>query len=119
MNRRGFLQGAFGGVTAAGIVICASPDEVAAYTAPMFANEPVIVGTPPQPQTSVGEFVYNERGQVVGVVTEVWGNHYPVNVTRAGDSHNHYIPGTVEINLKVRVFNNVDVTHPKPGTRLG
>lgn len=102
MNRRGFLQGVFGGVTAAGVLVCASPEEIAAYASPMAQNDPVLLGATSKSETSVGEFAYNASGQVIGIIADVRITNHPVDATMHWDSVSHHIPGTVEVDILVK-----------------
>lgn len=93
MNRRGFLQGVFGGVTAAGVIVAASPADIAAFASPMVKDSPVLLDVPSVEPTSIGEHLYNDRGELVAVVRKIELRHRPIDVTTAFDSQRIYVPG--------------------------
>ena len=71
MERRGFLRGLFGGITSAGLIIAAQPQDVAAFAAPLAENDPVLLdATPLAPIVACGDHLYNQRGEFVAVVTQ-------------------------------------------------
>jgi len=93
MNRRGFLQGVFGGVTAAGVIVAASPAEIAAFTAPMAKDAPVLLDVPAAVPTSIGEHLYNESGQLVAVVRSIDFHRPMIEATSVFDDHDVFVPG--------------------------
>lgn len=93
MDRRGFLQGVFGGLTAAGVIIAASPAEIEAFTAPLVRDAPVLLDVPPVTDTHVGEHLYNARGECVAIITHVDMYRDRVEVPSAFDNHCVFVPG--------------------------
>ncbi len=71
MERRGFISGLFGGVTAAGLIVKATQADLEAFASPLKANAPIVLDTPRSATTTVGEHLYNSRGELVAVVTDV------------------------------------------------
>jgi hypothetical protein len=66
MERRSFLQGLFGGVTAGGLILKASPREIEAFAAPLAPEQPVILDAiPVTPNFDRGIVLYNARGERV------------------------------------------------------
>jgi hypothetical protein len=93
MDRRGFLQGVFGGITAAGVIVSASPSEIEAFAAPLVRDAPVVLDVPPAPDTHVGQHLYNARGQLVAFITSVDVIQDRVEVTSAFGSNRLFVPG--------------------------
>lgn len=91
IERRGFLNGLFGGIAAGGLLLKASPADVEAL-APVV-NQPLII----QPQAIVapaasGELLYNALGEAVCVVRSLSYSVDRVDVTYLGDVNKHYLP---------------------------
>ena len=77
MDRRGFLHGLFGGVTSAGLIVVASPNQVEAFASGLVKDAPVLLDAPPQKPVVAGEHLYNARGECVAMVTGIRVNgHY-------------------------------------------
>jgi hypothetical protein len=69
MERRGFLRGLFGGLTSAGLLIAAEPQELAAFASPLGVDDPVVLDAAPvAPIVGEGDHLYNARGELVAVV---------------------------------------------------
>ena len=69
MERRSFLRGVFGGVTAGGIILAAPAKELEAFAAPLVANQPLIIDPMSDLDVGIGQRLYNEHGESVAVVT--------------------------------------------------
>lgn len=95
MERRGFLKGIFGGITAGGLLLKASPEDVQAL-APA-EDEPLIV----QPQRirgvhqACGDVLYNALGEAVAVVTDVRSSRGYIDVTNFGDTNKVFRPSNL------------------------
>jgi len=72
MERRGFLQGLFGGLTSAGLLIAAAPNELAEFASPLGLHDPVVLDAAPvAPIVGCGDHLYNARGELVAVVSKL------------------------------------------------
>ena len=101
IERRRFLQGVFGGVTAAGVIVAATPAEIAALT-PLVADHPVVLDTAPPVivPTHVGEHLYNARGEVVGLIDRVSVDRDTIETTTLGDVGRRFIQGMERIRIE-------------------
>jgi hypothetical protein len=90
MDRRGFLQGVFGGVAAAGtgLIVSATTQEIEAFESPLAKGDPVMLDANTA-TASLGQHLYNERGELVAVVTHIDGFH--------GESFNIRAVGTGQV----------------------
>lgn len=100
MERRGFLKGLFGGITSAGVLIAASPAEIEAFASPLVKDAPVILDVPPKVMVEPGEHLYNAKGELVAIVTQITSKMEPEDVTLAGDSQRVYQPGRTLFELQ-------------------
>jgi len=72
MDRRGFLQGVFGGVAASGLIVSATMQEIKAFAAPLRTGDPVVLdGAVSRAGASAGQHLYNEHGELVAIVTRI------------------------------------------------
>lgn len=73
MDRRLFLQGVFGGVASAGLIVAANQSEIEAFASPLKVGEPLVLDKPiPAERTetvTAGEHLYNAKGEVVAIVS--------------------------------------------------
>jgi hypothetical protein len=99
MNRRGFLQGVFGGVTAGGLIVAASPADIAAFSSPLVKDAPLLLDVPAEASTHIGGHLYNERGQCVAIIRRIDRFSNPVDVTTAFDGHTIYLPGVPRFDI--------------------
>jgi hypothetical protein len=111
MDRRNFLQGVFGGVTAAGLIVSAKASDVSAYARGLAPNTPLLIDQPPAitPHVAAGEHLYNSRGELVAMVTAVditWQSH---DVTSAFDNARIYVPGPPEFEIRARGIGSVSL----------
>ena len=117
MNRRGFLQGVFGGVTAAGVIVSASPADIAAFASPMVKDAPVLLDVPAPIPTSIGEHLYNEQGQCVAVIRSIDIHQDAIDVSMWGDSQMRYVPGLRRIDIHAHgigdIVWDVEKKHPR------
>lgn len=99
MDRRNFLQGVFGGVTAAGLIVAAKPNEIEAYASQLLPKAPLMIDRPPKTPAAIGEHLYNARGELVAIVRTITVSNEPIDVTTHWDEVSRFIPGrlTVEI----------------------
>jgi hypothetical protein len=100
MDRRGFLQGVFGGITAAGVIVAASPSEIEAFTAPLVRDAPVVLDIPPAPATHIGEHLYNARGELVAFITRVDVVQDRIEMTSAFDSNRVFVPSLQRVEIR-------------------
>jgi hypothetical protein len=85
MERRGFLRGLFGGIVGAGVVVTATPKEIATFAAPLAEQTPIVIEAPAIPVVGCGDHLYNDRGELVAIVTNVhFGNHYTIRAEGVG-----------------------------------
>lgn len=93
MDRRSFLGGVFGGVTAGGLLIRTDRDTIqAAESGLIIPESPVIVahqfmGVRP------GEILFDFRGHPVCVIENITYSTEMIDVTSAYDSFQHAPPG--------------------------
>lgn len=73
MERRSFIKGVFGGVTAGGIILASGEDDIAAFVSQVQRNEPMVAC--PEPlgvsQVAPGEMLFNHLGRPVAIIREV------------------------------------------------
>src|SRR6187431_1514404 len=72
LDRRGFLKGLIGGVTAAGVVVAASQTEIAAFGSALAKDAPIVLTPSPAEGSLVGHHLYNKRGEIVAIITDVF-----------------------------------------------
>jgi len=105
MDRRNFLKGTFGGVCAAGVIVAASPTEVAAF-APQTAIPISLLSSKPeesQEEIDIGLIVYNHKGQPIGVI-----ERFEYNTGFSWDSDFiHYVPGPTRMTIVAQGFANI------------
>jgi hypothetical protein len=99
MQRRGFLQGLFGGLTATGLIVAATPKEIEAFAAPLVKDEPLVLDAPMRWQPELGQHLYNERGELVAFVRQVIFQSDMVDVTHSGSAERHYIQARPSIEI--------------------
>lgn len=101
INRRGFLQGVFGGVTAAGVIVAASPEDVAAFASPV--GSPVTLQQPTfSAYVTPGQELYNADGQIVAIVQNVTMQRDKIEVTTYSSLSPEYILGQLTIDIRAR-----------------
>jgi hypothetical protein len=103
MERRGFLKGMFGGVTAAGLVIAANPAEIEAFASPLVRDAPLVLDAAPVVGVpGVGEHLYNSRGELVAIINEIRVSTDTVDVSSAfGGGNKMFVPGRRHIDIQV------------------
>ncbi len=111
MERRGFLQGLFGGIVGGGIVVAAKPEEVAAFAGPLVKDQPLTLDPAPKPTVvpAAGEHLYNAKGELVAIVTEVKLHTQRIDVTSAWDTNRTYIQGPQHIELRAECVGRFEV----------
>jgi hypothetical protein len=104
MNRRGFIHGLFGGVTAAGLIVAANPKEIEAFATSVPPDSPVMLDqpTPKRAFVDAGEHLYNGRGELVAIVTSFTVTREPIEVTAYGMSESTYIQGLPNFEIIAR-----------------
>lgn len=111
MNRRSFLKGTFGGVTAAGLVIAGADTDLSAFASSMKVGEPMVgageVVDSPAPE--LGTILFNSEGQPVCVVESYRYSVNEIDATPMGSSVRVMMPGTREIRLTAVVMGRVAI----------
>ena len=102
MNRRGFLQGVFGGVTAAGAIVLANPAEIDAFARGLPKEAPVMLGasTPQTAFVDAGEHLYNAKGELVAIVKSMTIHCGSQDASMMNDAWAHYVPSTPHIDIQ-------------------
>lgn len=91
MQRRNFLQGLFGGITAGGLLLRTEPKAVEALA--LQPEAPLILQPQPiTPAREIGGMLYNEQGEAVCFVTEINYSVERMAVSAFGESQKAYIP---------------------------
>lgn len=95
MDRRNFLKGTFGGLAAGGIIISATDADVALFASKAKPQDPVDLSLQLETHAwaRLGELLYNERHQPVGIIREIQSNQSPVDITGAGEQYRTVMPG--------------------------
>lgn len=109
MERRGFLKGVFGGITAAGLIVAAKPEEIAAFASPLARDVPILVDVPTVKREGLysGEHLYNADGECVAVITEIRAHSPAINVTSAFDDIERYMAGLPTVEIRARGVSQV------------
>ena len=101
IERRQFLQGVFGGVTAAGLVVAAPKHIVEAFHVPM--GSPLSIVEPTFACAVMpGDQLYNAQGQVVAIVDAVNTHRDKIDVTTHNDTYKKFIMGSLNIDIRAR-----------------
>lgn len=89
MDRRSFLKGTFGGIAAGGIIIAATDADIATFASVTPEGKEVDIAPLLQPGAwaQVNDYVYNERGHIIGLVKHVQFDRQMIDVSRWQDSH--------------------------------
>lgn len=89
MDRRSFLRGTFGGVVAGGIIVAASDAEIAKFASGVIPETPIDLSPKPNDEVwaQMGEWVYNHKGQIIGVVNDIEVSDKPVGITSFANPH--------------------------------
>lgn len=114
MDRRGFLKGAFGGVTAAGLIIAANADDIAAFASPLGRDASLVLDAPAALPATVGEHLYNARGELVAIITALTWRTPTVDVTAFGDTDAVGIMGVSEIEIRATGVCTIEHTSNGP-----
>lgn len=102
MERRGFLKGVFGGITSAGIIIAGQPRALELFAAPLVKDEPLIVESPPLVSHGIGEYLYNEHGERVAVVTHINVHHGLQPSSLWDDTYESVVQGLSRFELQAK-----------------
>ncbi len=96
IERRGFLGGLFGGLVGSGVLVLASDHDIERFSVPL--GEPLTVSAP-APPVGCGDNLYNARGELVAVVTNLYGvmSETPTLMARS-------VATSFEIGDRVRLF---------------
>lgn len=109
-DRRRFLKGAFGGVTAAGLLIV-GPD-VGAFAECVVPGEDIVCShLPPAPfeGVDIGNILFNYKGEPVAVITDIKYDIPQLDVTRYGSFQREFVPGAPNITLRATVRGPVNI----------
>jgi hypothetical protein len=109
MTRRGFLTGTLvaAGAVAGTALLKATPEEIQAFGKPLLGPVTVMQPTPVkmgeviQPLGEAGEFVYNHKGAIIGVISEMVVERRPYDATPYGSEYRVYQSGLLEVHYKV------------------
>lgn len=99
MERRNFLKGVFGGVTAGGILLrTPEPETFAGILAP---ETPLIVAPNDYfAGVDLGHILFNQDGKPVAVITEIATEMSRVDMNRAGDNWTTFAPGYPTVTIR-------------------
>jgi len=100
MDRRVFLSGVFGGITSAGLILAAKPEEIAAFTSPFVRDQPLVVNRPSGAAAQVGQELYNKDGQIVALVQRIEWEYEPVEASMWGGSHKVFVQGMPRVHIQ-------------------
>ena len=109
IGRRGFLFGTLTAAAGAGTaLLTATPHEVAVFGKPLlgpvslFQPEPdPSVWADIRPLGAAGKFVYNHKGEAIGVISEMAVERRPVETTSWGSEYRYYARGLLEVRYNV------------------
>lgn len=106
MDRRSFIKGTFGGVAAGGLILAATPSDIAAFTSSGIEKGAEMVSTPlpMAPVPAEGHILFNSKGDPVAVITHIKWNRNPVDVSLAGDSYSTYMGGPPIVALEAVMY---------------
>lgn len=105
MERRGFLKGLLGSVTAAGIIVEATPADVERFAG--VRGAPVALAAVPAMPMELGEYLFNEAGQRVAIITEVTSFTPWIDATPAAASERVIVAGLPQMELHALVLGPV------------
>jgi hypothetical protein len=126
MERRGFLKGVFGGLTAGGLIIAAQPEEIAAFTSPLVRDAPLVANIPAPRATSVGQELYNAQGELVAYISQIHVDRGHLETTMWGDAEVRYVSGLPQIRIEAVGVGHLSISdagptlrsyHPRRGAR--
>jgi hypothetical protein len=100
VERRNFLKGVFGGVTAAGLIVTAGPSEIAAFASPLVRDAPIVLDASPVSTVKPYENLYNSRGELVAIVRRVDISREMIDVTQYDMTSQMYIQGQRHITIE-------------------
>jgi hypothetical protein len=100
MERRGFLKGLFGGVTAAGLIVRANPSDLEAFASPLVKDAPMLVAPPVAEIPELGERLYNADGVCVAIVKRVTVTREQIEATTWGSDQKVYVPGLMSWDIQ-------------------
>ncbi len=96
LSRRGFLSGIVKTTAAAGaLVISASPEEIARFASGQHVSVGEITETP-FGRISLGELLFNHKGEPVAVVNSINADVSTVDITHGGDQFVRLAPAGVK-----------------------
>jgi hypothetical protein len=96
MDRRNFLIGTFGGLTAGGIVLAAEQNDIAAFVSTVQKNAPLTANpVPPPAQIRPGEMLFDHLGRPVAIIQKIEWHRELDNVTKMGDVFESFAPGVM------------------------
>ena len=105
MDRRGFIRGAFGGVTSAGIILAAPSDAVEAFVSQVRRNDPLAVAIDsPGMKVEPGHWVFDREGNMLGVIESLDAHNTGIDVASLGDPRPQYIPGVSTVKATVVMY---------------
>lgn len=116
MERRGFIKGLISAVTSTGLVVSATPRELESFGAPAVRESPVVVAVPELVRAAeVGEELYNARGELVALVTQVTVHVGRLDVSHVGAAYRTFSPGLPEVEIRAVGVGPVDFSRDARG----
>ena len=99
MERRGFLNGLFGGIAAGGLIVQATPGEVQAFAAPLRHGAPIGLDAIPTAVRPIdtGQELFNSQGELVAYIQSIDARIPRINVTSVGSRYEDFIAGPPEV----------------------
>jgi len=108
LSRRGFLTGTLMAAATAGTaLLTATPEEIQAFGKPLVGPvrvmqpDPIPIVADMRPMGEAGEFVYNHKGDIIGVISEMTVTREPIDVTSYGMDWRAYRSGLLEVRYTV------------------
>jgi hypothetical protein len=109
ISRRGFLTGTLvaAGAAAGTALLKATPSEIHAFGKPLLGPvrlmqpDPIPIDATVRPMGEAGEFVYNHKGDIIGVITEMQVSRTLMDTTSWTSAYRTYASGLLEVSYKV------------------
>lgn len=103
MDRRNFLKGAFGGVTAAGLIVAATPAEVEAFASGLKPDQTLVVPeSVPVPTVlpEIGEMLFNHKGEPVAILSRLHMDRDMISIGADRNGFEAFAPGAMRIKME-------------------
>jgi len=102
LGRRGFLQGIVSGLAGAGLIVQATPAEVAQFATGQPVQMSETITPMPDASIGVGEFVFDHRGRIIGIIVDAIASREMIDITSMGDTTFKGLPRPTVIEYRVR-----------------